>query len=199
MNGPVTRALRLFIAVETPPPVVSAIKTLIEALERTNVTGLRPVRPEGVHLTLRFLGGVEPERAPEIADAVASAASGVPPFVLRLDRPGVFPGRGPPRVLWVGLDGDVEGLAVLQSEVERAMASIGFSEEGRAFHPHLTIARFRDGVSAAHRRVAAQAFLEYGPVQDLSIPVTHVSLVRSTLKPDGAIYDRLAHMPLRSA
>ena len=190
------RPLRLFIAVKTPPPVVSAIKTLIETVERTNVTGLRPVRPEGVHLTLRFLGGVEPERAPEIADAVASAASGVPPFVLRLDRPGVFPGRGSPRVLWVGLDGDVEGLAALQRAVEGAMASLGFPEERRVFHPHLTVARLRDRTPVTDRRTASEAFLQVQSLRDLPMPVTHLSLMQSTLRPGGAVYTRLAHMPL---
>ena len=139
--GPTTSALRLFLAIEAPPAVAVAIEGMIEALGWTGLAGLRPVRPEGVHLTLRFLGGVERGRVGEIVDTVAGAVSGVAAFGLRTCQPGVFPRRGPTRVLWVGLDGETEALAELRRAVEGAMASLGYPEERRAFHPHLTVAR----------------------------------------------------------
>lgn len=190
--------LRLFIAIEVPPPVRSALAELTERLARTRIGGLRPVRPEGIHLTLRFLGSVDGERLRDIAGPVAKVAEAAPPFAVQLGRPGVFPGRGPPRVLWVGLDGQVEALTELQAGVEKALSSVGFPAEQRPFHPHLTVARLRDGTPAADRRAAGEAFLEYNVPPDLEIGVRHLSLMQSTLGPGGAIYRRLAHMPLCS-
>ena len=190
--------LRLFIAIEVPPPVLSALAMLIEGLRRTDAGGLRPVRPEGIHLTLRFLGSVDRQRVQDIMDAVAAAAGAISPLAVQLGRPGVFPRRGPPRVLWVGLDGQVEALTELQATVEKSLSSIGFPEGRQPFHPHLTVARLRDGTPAADRQAAAEAFLEYDVPPDLRVHVQHLSLIQSALRPGGAIYSRLAHMPLRS-
>ena len=153
MTGP----LRLFLAIEAPPAVAVAIEGMTEALGWTGLSGLRPVRPDGVHLTLRFLGGVERGRVGEIVDTVAGAVSGVAAFGLRTCEPGVFPSRGPPRVQWVGLDGETEALAELRRAVEGAMASLGFPEERRAFHPHLTVARLGERMPAEDRRTASEA------------------------------------------
>ena len=175
--GPTTSALRLFLAIEAPPAVAVAIEGMIEALGWTGLAGLRPVKPEGVHLTLRFLGGVERGRVGEIVDTVAGAVSGVAAFGLRTCQPGVFPRRGPPRVLWVGLDGETEALAELRRAVEGAMASLGFPEERRAFHPHLTVARLGERMPAEDRRTASEAFLQVRSLRDIPAPVTHVSLI----------------------
>ena len=194
--GPATGSLRLFLAIEAPPAVAVAIEGMIEALGWSGLAGLRPVRPEGVHLTLCFLGGVERGRVGEIVDTVAVAVSDVAAFGLRTCEPGVFPRRGPPKVLWVGLDGETEALSELRRDVEGAMASLGFPEKRRAFHSHLTVARLGERMPAEDRRTAAEAFLQVRSIRDIPAPVTHVSLMQSTLGPDGAVYSRLAHMPL---
>ena len=190
--------LRLFIAVEVPPPVLGALGKLTELLTRSRISGLKPVRPEGIHLTLRFLGTVDRERVQDIVDAISPVAAASQPFSLRLGRPGVFPGRGYPRVLWVGLEGEVEALTDLQAGIEGSLSSVGFPAEPRPFHPHLTIARLRDGTPAADRWAAAETFLEHNVLPDLDIHVSHLSLMQSTLRPAGATYGRLARMPLRS-
>ena len=99
-------------------------------------------------------------------------------------------------MLWVGLEGESEAVSELRRAVEGAMASLGFPEECRTFHPHLTVARLGERMPAEDRRTASEAFLQVRSIQDLPVPVTHVSLMQSALRPGGAVYNRLAHMPL---
>ena len=148
--------LRLFVACELPDDVRDALGRLQAGLRRGDRAGLRWVRPEGIHITLKFLGGVEEGRVGEITPALASA---IEPFELRV-RPaslGGFPslvagGGARLRVVWVGLEGDVEGLAALAGRVDAALESIGFPSERRPFAAHLTLARVSDRAS---RRSAA--------------------------------------------
>lgn len=201
MTGPAGRrqatgdVLRLFVAVELGEEALRALASLQGALRRSGLDGLRWVRPEGVHLTLKFLGETPADRVPAIRAALAEAVSGTPPHVLKLNGLGTFGSRRSPRVLWVGLEGDLEDLRRLQEKVEAALARLGFPTEGRAFSPHLTLARVRPENAAALSGPIARA-VEAAPAPEACIPVREVSLMRSTLGPGGAVYDRLAVFPL---
>ncbi len=187
--------LRLFVAVELGEEALRALASLQDALRRRGLDGLRWVRPEGVHLTLKFLGETPAERVPAIQEALGEAVSGTPPHVLRLNGLGTFGSRRSPRVLWVGLEGDLEDLRRLQGRVEAALARLGFPREDRAFSPHLTLARVRPENAAALSEPIARA-IEAAPAPEASIAVRDVVLMRSTLGPGGAVYDRLAAFPL---
>jgi len=201
MTGPAGRrrasgdVLRLFVAVELGEEALRALASLQEALRREGLDGLRWVRPEGVHLTLKFLGETPADRVPRIEAALGEAVSSVPAHVLRLDGLGTFGGRRSPRVLWVGLQGDLEELQRLQRNVEAALAKAGFPREDRAFSPHLTLARVRPEAAASLGEPIARA-MQVAPAPEASIAVREVSLMRSTLGPGGAVYDRLAVFPL---
>ena len=105
--------IRAFVAIELPSDVRAELASLVGHLGRANIRGVRVVRPEAIHLTLKFLGNVSPDAVDAIAGAVCNVAEMQVPFTLRLGSAGAFPGRGSPRVLWVGLDGAVSALQLL--------------------------------------------------------------------------------------
>ncbi len=190
--------IRAFIAVELPEDVKAELAKLIERLRRSGARGLRLVRVEGIHLTLKFLGNVPQARVEPITDALRHAAERHSPFKARLGDVGVFPDRRNPRVLWVGLQGDLEPLKALQGDVEEALARMGFARESLAFSPHLTLARLQDGASPTDRRTAAEALFLAEFKTGLEINVESANLIRSILKPGGAVYETLASVPLKS-
>ena len=191
-----SETIRVFVAVELPPKVRSALAELIEELRDTQVPGLRLVRPEGIHLTLKFLGDIPKSQVESIVTAVSQAAQPSRAFAVELGQPGVFPNRNAPRVLWAGICGDLSPLLVLHQQVEDALAMLGFAKDRRGFNPHLTVARIRDGTSKADRQRAAEAIFLTRLQAGLRIEVNSISLMQSTLLPDGAVYKFLASMPL---
>ncbi len=188
--------IRLFIAVELPDRVKREIAGLEDGLRNAQLPGVRLVRSDGVHLTLKFLGNVSEDRVGPIEATVGSAAREHDSFELKLGNPGVFPGGDAPRVLWVGVEGQLARLHSLHQVVEGALEGDGFQREARDFHPHLTVARIRDGTSRADRRRAKQVLTSFGVRSGLTIPVESLSLMRSTTLPDGAVHERLASMSL---
>ncbi len=187
--------LRLFVAVELPDDVRQALAALQAELRPRGLEGLRWVRPEGVHLTLKFLGETPADKLPAIREALAVSVKGVPPHRLSLGSLGTFGGRRGPQVLWVDLGGDIEPLGRLQRQVEQALAAAGFPREKRPFSPHLTLARVRpESAQAAAPRIAQALEAVRTPAAELE--VREIALMRSTLGPGGAVYERLATFAL---
>ncbi|MFH1091300.1 MAG: RNA 2',3'-cyclic phosphodiesterase [Pseudomonadota bacterium] len=168
------------------------IRRLQDQLRRTSAD-VKWVRPESVHLTLKFLGYVDEAQIEPLAQASAGAAEAHPQLALRLDGMGVFPSRSRPRVVWLGLAGDVERLSALQKDIESAAADFGFEPENRAFTPHLTLGRVRSGRGRAEMTAALEG-LEPRP---LEFRAEEVILFRSDLKPTGAVYTPLSRLPLK--
>ncbi len=205
--------LRLFAAVPLPPETQAALAG-IAAEMRARLPGawgdaVRWVDLRGAHLTLKFIGGWPAGDAPRLGDAIAAATAGCTPFELRLSSPGVFPERGAPRVLWVGVDGAVDRLAQLRDTVESALAAAGCKPERQPFRPHLTIARIPDplprrrgGAGVGTSREAAAglrgAVDSIGPPDGAAFTVDRVVLFRSELTPRGSIYTPLAVAPLHA-
>jgi 2'-5' RNA ligase len=189
---------RLFVALELPGPVLEALAALQAALKAQGLERLRWMRPQGIHLTLKFLGDTPPARLGELMGALEEATAGTGPLRLALSGLGTFAGRGGPRVLWVGLEGDLQRLALLQRRVEEALAPLGFPREGRPFSPHLTLARVPEQEA---RRAAPllQRALPLVTVPPVTMSLTAVSLMRSHLQPTGALYERVATFPLLQA
>jgi 2'-5' RNA ligase len=191
------RGLRLFVACELPPAVRDALGRLQDELRARGAGRLRWVRPEGIHLTLKFLGEVPAAKREAVENALAGAV--VSPFALdvRLGSLGGFGGRQRLRVIWVGLEGDVEGLAELAALIEEALGPLGFPRERRPFAPHLTLARVPDDVGPQERSRLAD-LLEAFPSPSLpSMTLTAVNLMQSFLQPTGARYQCLAVYPVR--
>jgi 2'-5' RNA ligase len=180
-------SVRAFVALELPAWVGEAIADL-QARLRPRLGSVRLVRPEGAHLTLRFLGPASPGEVEALREPLARAAGACPPCEARVAGLGTFPERGSPRVLWLGLEVP-DAVLALQAGCERAAVAAGFAGEDRAFRPHLTLGRWRE----RDRRPDL-------PPADLGLArVDTLVLFRSDLRPEGSLYTPLARFPLGAA
>ncbi len=185
--------MRVFLAVDLDQEVRGRIAKLALDL-RKDVPRARWVRPEALHLTLRFFGEVPPEGVEALGATLAEAFSGVPAFALELRGCGVFPERGSPRVLWVGLAEPPKALFELHSRAEASARALGFAPERRPFEPHLTVARFRE------RERDLASLLKVWEDRSFGVsPVGEAVLFESRLSSSGARYERLRAFPLKSS
>jgi 2'-5' RNA ligase len=188
--------LRLFVACELPPEMKAALASLQEALRKKGAPRLRWVRPEGIHLTLKFLGAVPQNKVAAICEALAPTVQGMPPLALSLAEVGTFGDRRGPRVVWVSMQGDLEPLARLQQRIEKALEPLGFPPEGRAFSPHLTLARVPDDVGSGERQTLRELAKATSAPTAPPVTIRELSLMRSILGPGGAVYERVVAFPL---
>ncbi len=178
--------VRAFVAADLPPEVVNELARLVSALAEARVRGLRPVRPEGVHLTLKFLGSVPQSEVPAVTSAISSVVKQHRPFALDIGGFGAYPGDHSPRVLWAGVSGP-KTLLRLRADIEESLTSLGFAADRRLWSPHLTLARIRDGTSKRDRRLAWEALANLEAISRRTA-VSSVSLVASRLTAKGAVY-----------
>lgn len=188
--------VRLFVACEVPDDVKRDISEVIESLRGRSQNAVRWIKPEGVHVTLKFLGEVPVKKLPAVKLAIQEAVVGHSPFELEFSNIGTFGGREGLRIMWVGVAGDVLRLEALVRAVNAALAVVGFEPERRPFRPHLTLGRVRDEVPTRQRAEIEVAVGKMG-VPSTSWRTTQVSLMRSRLTPQGAVYEVLATFPLR--
>jgi 2'-5' RNA ligase len=196
MTEPDPEHLRLFVACEIPDDARAMIAAAIETLRQRSGDAVRWVRPEGIHVTLKFLGEVPLRQLPAIKLALQEAASGHSPFTLEFSSIGTFGGREGLRLMWAGIAGDVLRLEAIVRAVNTALAVVGFEPERRPFRPHLTLGRVRDEIPTRQR---AEIEVAVGKLEIPEMPwrVTHVSLMRSQLLRGGARYETLGKFPLR--
>ena len=188
--------LRLFIAVELPEAARRHVERILRQIRELGVSGIRWVRPDGVHLTLKFLGSVPVEDVPLVTQAMAQAASGTPPMSLRLEGAGSFPNARSPRVVWLGMQGDLQQLSLLHDKLEEALEAHGFAREGRAFSPHLTLGRVRELLKPPELEQLLSAIGQDSTLDAVELPVTALSLMESQLRKEGAQYRRVAKAEL---
>ncbi|MDO8750953.1 MAG: RNA 2',3'-cyclic phosphodiesterase [Dehalococcoidia bacterium] len=180
--------LRLFIAVELPEDVLGYIGETVGDLRRQGITGIRWVRGEGVHLTLKFLGDTSEEQVAGILSSMRDSAVGTPPFVLHVQGAGAFPNMRAPRVLWLGVQGDTAPLLQIHGRLEEALEAQGFAREARAFSAHLTLGRVNGRLSPTTLERLAQDMEGLRTAKPLALPVAALSLMESQLTPPGAYY-----------
>lgn len=187
--------IRAFIAIRLSPAILAALEDVQDRLKQDLPSGLvRWVRPEGIHLTLQFLGDTPAARLEPIAAALAAACAPYAPFHLALQGTGCFPNQRRPRVVWVGVGEPSGALARLQHDVERALAPLGFTPEDRSFTPHLTLGRVKGGDPGALDALGAG--IARVRVRAGEMDVRSVHLIQSQLLPGGAVYTSLAEAPL---
>ncbi|MER3424307.1 MAG: RNA 2',3'-cyclic phosphodiesterase [Nitrospiraceae bacterium] len=159
---------------------------------------LQWVRPESIHLTLKFLGNIEDGQVEPVNRALASAVEGWARFSVELKGLDVFPDIRAPRVLWLGFSEPMEPLIRLAGSVGEALNPLGFPPEGKPFRPHLTLARIKER-SREVGKALAESRLPQHPFRPGTLDVHGVSLMKSELKPSGAVYTRLHHVSLSGA
>lgn len=190
--------IRAFIAIELPDAVKAGLSSLQNRLRPDEHPYVKWVHPEGVHLTLKFLGNIAEDRVPQIVEGITSAAQGVSPFQLHLGGLGAFPNFQRPQVIWVAIKGEVEKLATLQRGIDQALLPLGFSMESRSFTPHLTLGRLRERASPGERRGLGELMMSTKFEGEIPFDVGEISLMRSRLTPKGAIYSRICSIQLES-
>jgi len=178
--------VRLFVALDIPEDVRLAIRELMQKLEPT-CRGARWVRTEGMHVTLKFIGETSEEKAAAIHKEL-SAVHSAQAAELSFRNVGFFPNARHPRVFWVGIDTS-PNLAEMAGEVERRLEMLGVPREDRAFKPHLTLARFKseEGLPKLQEAIQQLGAPEFGRMR-----TEEFYLYRSTLRPGGAEYAKLA-------
>jgi 2'-5' RNA ligase len=180
---------RLFIAIELPHEILKAIVQIQTGLKKEIPDrAVRWTRPEGIHLTLKFLGDVRPGQLDALKAGLSQAVSGHSRIELGIRGLGCFPNLARPRVLWLGVLGDIEALRALQADVEQTIAPLGFPTEERGFSPHLTLARTPQEARRDELAQIGEIVQKRDVEQLISWQVKAISLMRSHLKPDGAQY-----------
>jgi 2'-5' RNA ligase len=185
---------RLFFGVPVPGPARAPLEAALPRLEPL-LPGARLAPPGGWHLTLAFLGQVQPEMADEVVRVGEAAVAGVGPARLRLEGAGTFPESGrKARVLWTGIGGDTETLVRLAAALSSACRAAGLRSEDRALAPHLTLARFSAPAPVPQEALdlVAAAAAESEPWE-----ARELACFRSTLGgPRGARYRVVREFPL---
>ncbi|HEX2500723.1 MAG TPA: RNA 2',3'-cyclic phosphodiesterase [Methylomirabilota bacterium] len=184
------RSVRAFVAVLLPEDVRGRLADAVGGL-RGRAREVAWVRPDNLHLTLRFLGEVDPMTLERVRDAMVAAAPAAAPFTATVGGLGGFPPGRPPRVVWAGVTDGGEGLRTLHAALESALMARGIPGEGRAFHPHVTLGRARSPRGASGLADALGEGPRFGEVR-----VAALHLMRSELGPRGSRYSVLAEAPL---
>ncbi len=180
--------MRLFIALPLPVHVEQELGKVIELCKEKRCR-VRWVRPENIHLTVRFLGDTEENLMEKISDVISRVAREFQPVMVSVDRIGGFPNLDRPRVIWAGLEDDdnVEILRKLTRQVELAVRKLRFEKEKKGFKPHLTLGRVKDPTSIAE----LTEYLSTYQFTPLTMTLDRLVLFKSTLTPNGPIYERL--------
>ena len=188
--------IRSFIAIELSDEARSVLTDLQNRLKA--VVPPKTVRwtaPDNIHLTLHFLGDVALNDVEQVGDIVRVVGSNCQPFTLTLTGLGCFPNSRRPRILWAGIGGKTKPLLALHRNLSEQLNMIGFIPEARAYSPHLTIGRVRNGVPRRHLtqlgEMLDQEKLVIGEL--VALKVNQISLIKSELKPAGAVYTSLTH------
>ncbi|MBU8933286.1 MAG: RNA 2',3'-cyclic phosphodiesterase [candidate division Zixibacteria bacterium] len=185
--------LRLFIAL----PLTSTVKQKLEQVSselRKHGGKVKWVDPKNIHVTLRFLGDTEERIVDAIGTSLNTIARNHNTIESTIDRLGGFPNLQKPRVVWAGLSGEreIEALTKLATEVEQAMCDLGFEPDNKRFRPHLTLAR----VKAPQELEPLVAELKSYQFDPTPLRLDRLVLFKSTLTPQGPIYERLHEVPL---
>lgn len=182
---------RLFVALPLPATVKAELNALVHVLKRV-APGVRWVRPEHMHVTLRFLGDVDDTQSPGLVESLRGITE-LSPFTFHLAGVGAFPDRKRPRVVWTGVESGRDGMEALAAHVEKSVVAAGLPPEDRPFSPHLTLGRVKDpGDFTALWQTVGEV-----PFSGQSVQVADVRLIWSTLTPAGPVYRDVESFPLR--
>ncbi|MFC1555996.1 RNA 2',3'-cyclic phosphodiesterase [candidate division KSB1 bacterium] len=179
--------IRTFIAVEIPETVKNEIADFQNALRKEHFS-IRWVRPENLHLTLKFIGDIPESLVEDIKTGVFERGSLYSPFEVSLKGTGVFPTIKRPKVFWAGITQGRDELSTLAEKTENALVKFGIEKDRRPFKPHLTIGRIKDPreTSGIVRHISVDFFT------GIPFTVDRMIFMRSILKPSGAEYSPLA-------
>ncbi len=184
--------MRTFVAIPLPSECHRMLEQNQGKLRATGAD-VRWVAVSSIHLTLKFLGEIDTALVPRLSDSLRAACDTQTSFSLRVHGLGCFPNLRNPRVIWCGIDGEIQLLGQVRSKVEQACSPLGFAPEERDFQPHLTLGR----VQGKRNLRPLLDCIKIGSELECSFSVDHYNVYRSTLTPRGAVYDMLETISLR--
>jgi 2'-5' RNA ligase len=192
-----SKPVRAFVAIALPQILVERLKQIQQQLQSdAGGDAVRWTKTAQLHVTLKFLGNVAEDALNDLKAALRRVCKGQAPFRLTLENPGCFPNTRNPRVIWLGISGELESLQELQTQIARETQTFGDHSEVHAFQPHLTIGRVN--ARAVHAKRVGQA-VEKSPVGKVGTwTVSEIDLMQSRLTPQGAKYATLATLSLSS-
>ncbi|MBN2374550.1 RNA 2',3'-cyclic phosphodiesterase [bacterium] len=193
-NGEVIRS---FVAIPLSKSIQEAIGDLssrFRELMKDARTRVAWVKPESIHLTLKFLGSLEAARVDSVMKGLKDAVSGFNAFSLAIGGAGIFPNQNQPRVIWLGVQKGEEDVCRLQKSVENALNILGFEVEKREFSPHLTLGRIK---ILGSRGEVLRSLRELQGSQIGEMEAGQVCLMKSELTPKGSIYTELGSVGLK--
>ena len=185
--------IRSFLAFELPEQIKTILYRVSADMRQTPLD-IKWVRVENIHLTVIFIGNIEMGLIDDMGDILKGACDSCPPLAISLKSVGVFSSRRNPKVLWIGLDGDIERMSVFKNRLQEGLRPFGIKEEQRDFSPHLTLGRFKKGAKLGVQ--LDDILLKYGGLQSPRVMLNELVLFRSELTPKGSIYSRLNAWPL---
>jgi 2'-5' RNA ligase len=185
--------IRSFLAFELPLEIKNVVARVSEELRQSTLNE-KWVKVDNIHLTLVFMGNIETEDIPAIARGVKEVCQAFGPFDLSLKGIGCFPNRRNPRVLWLGLDGDLEPMSDFRDALQGHLTGFGIKEEKRKFKPHLTLGRFRKPKKMDSNE--DQLLSRYEDLSSSVCSLRELILFKSDLKPTGAVYTKVEAWPL---
>lgn len=188
--------MRTFIAVEIPAEIKEKIGRYIDSL-RGSFKNVKWVSPENLHLTIKFLGEVKEKDLGALIKCMEPILSDFSAFDLALEHTGFFPSFKNPKVIWIGSDGGADNLLDIFQELEHCLENIGFDRDSRMFSPHLTIGRVKRYNSKNSTGSNFDGDIpEFDPVK---FNVNGIVLIKSTLTPQGPIYEKLYEGKMKEA
>ena len=176
--------MRLFAGIRVPEPARSHLAAILAGLQARQWP-VRWVRPDGLHLTLKFFGSVPDETVEALVPALGRASDGMGPIPLTCAGIGAFPSGQRARVIWIGVDAP-GALELLQDAVERAGVPLGFPVEGKPFRPHITLGRVKDG-----QKLPARAIDDVANEPEIPFLAEQLVLFQSQPGPGGSVYREL--------
>ena len=185
--------IRSFLAFELPPEIKNAVARVSDSLRKSTLD-IRWVKVENIHLTIVFMGNTKTDHIDAIGQDIKKVCSQYGSFDISLKGMGCFPNKRRPRVLWLGLDGDLVRMAQFRDDLQDQLKPYGIKVEKRKFMPHLTLGRFRSSRKTESR--LDEVLTNHGLLNCPFFPLNELILFKSDLKPSGAVYTKLEAWPL---
>jgi RNA 2',3'-cyclic 3'-phosphodiesterase len=185
--------IRSFLAFELPRQIKQELLGIHDGLKRSSLD-VRWVKPEGVHLTMVFMGDVKDERIPPIMEGLGKVCAHYGPFPMSLRGIGCFPNSRNPRVLWVGVEGDLGRMSRFRDDLQEALLPFGIRPEKKDFRPHLTLGRFKRAGKRAGE--LEELLLKHRGLTSPVCSLNELILFRSDLKAGGAVYTKMGSWDL---
>lgn len=184
--------IRTFIAIQIPADIRNKISTFQGELKAVG-KGVGWVKPQNIHLTLKFLGETDEKIIDAIEGKIKEAAAGINLFEIKVHGVGAFPNMKRPRVIWIGAECENNVLSTIAGRLDRNLESLGFQSENRKYTAHLTLGRVKDprNIEPVMEKVESNSNFEAGLFK-----AEQIELIKSDLLPKGAVYTSLVKVEL---